>query len=561
MLVIATMGPAGVAQAQIAPSQVTPRSLRPEPPPMSTPIQLPRSLPSEAPAGAADLPITVGEILAEGSYPEMAEETRAIFAPLVGRPITVGDLYRAAAAVESAYSRRGYFLARVVVSEQRVAAGETFRVVIVDGFIESLDDGALPRRIRTPIHGVMRGIVGKRRPMLADLQRRLALAGAVPGARLRSTLAKGERPGGARLILDGGYKPFGLTIGADNRLGPAFNNWGVNLQATINSPTGHGEQLYAFLSGQPRLDETFRRDSLRRVAGGGLTLPLTSWGLTINPEFTYSNTNPRVSNPLLASNGRLYRGTVNLIAPLLSTAVGSLTARLGLEVTDERQTLPAFDFTLSKDRLTVLRANLAWRGQFGAGGSIVAETTLSQGIDALGARTASSIAASNAPSSRGSDPQFTRAELRLTTQQRLIEGAVLTVIGRAQTSFGTVVPNSETFDLTGLDGLSTFTAGLLSADGGVMLRSELGRTLTLPAGAARLFATPYLFAAVGRSHFVVRDALNPNVATSYGLGLRLAAQGLPLGAAPAASIEYGHGDQNRGGASDDRVSVSLGVQF
>jgi len=38
----------------------------------------------------------------------------------------------------------------------------------------------------------------------------------------RSTLARGDTPGGARLILDGRYSEFGGNISADNTLGPAF---------------------------------------------------------------------------------------------------------------------------------------------------------------------------------------------------------------------------------------------------------------------------------------------------------------------------------------------------
>lgn len=547
--------------APVAPSQVTPRSLRPPPPVLPPPIELPRSLPAEAPPGSDNVRLRVGALVAEAGYEEMAAQTQAILGSLAGKQVSVGQLYRAAAALEAAYAKSGFFLARIVVPQQRVADGETFRVTVVDGFIETLDDSALPWRIRKPIHRTMAPIVGKRKLLLDEMQRRLETAGAVPGAKMRSTLAQGEAPGAARLILDGRYDPLGLTIGGDNRLGPSFNNWGVNLQGSINSPTGHGEQIYVFLSGQPRLDETFKQDSLRRVGGLGFTLPVTDSGIVINPEFTVSDTNPEVANPLFASNGRLYRSVFNVIAPIASNSAGTTTGKLTLEITDERQKLPAFMVTLSKDKLTVLRGNLAWRGQAWPGASASAETTLSQGVKAFGARTPAEVAASDAPSSRGSDPQFTRAEVRASVQQTLFSGAALTLIARAQSSFGTIVPNSETFDLTGTDALSSFTAGGLSADGGFLVRSEISYTTGTAAGRAQLFATPYVFAAAGRSHYVVRDPLSATSATSYGAGLRLAGQGFPLGASPNATLEYGHSHQNRGVAPDDRLSVSLGVSF
>jgi hemolysin activation/secretion protein len=547
--------------AQIAPSQVTPRRLLPPPPVLPPAIEIAQSLPAEAPPGSDAVRLSVAGIVAQGGYSEMADTTQAVFAPLKGRNVSVGDLYRAAAALEAAYVKRGFFLARVVVPKQRVATGDTFRIVVVDGFVEEVSDGALPWQLRKPVHRALAGIIGKRKPRLNDLQQRLALAGAVPGARLRSTLAQGDVPGGAQLILDGRYVPLGLTLGTDNRLGPSFDNWGLNVQASINSPTGHGEQIYVFLSGAPRLDRAFRGDALRRVAGGGITMPLTASGIVLNPEFTVSDTNPRVANPLLRSNGTFYRGALNLAVPIASIGASTLAAHLSGEITDERQTLPQFNFVLSHDRLTVLRAGLTLRGLLWTGASAAGDVTVSHGIGALGARGAAALAGSSDPTSRGSDPQFTRFELRATAQQVLPLASTLSVTGRAQASFGTIVPNSETFDLTGMDSLSSFTAGQLSADGGVLIRGELGHAITARTTRLRWVATPYLFTAAGHLHFVGDDSRSSTEARSYGIGMHVAGAGFPLGAQPTATIEYGHSHANRGFVPDDRISVSFGVQF
>lgn len=544
----------------VAPSQVTPRSLMP--PPSVTPpsVELPFSLPSEAPPGADTTAVTVGAVVVSGGYPELAAQTRALFAPLEGKPTTLGALYRAAAALESAYSRRGYFLVRVVVPQQRIATGETFRVTIVDGFIESLNAEAVPKPIRRPVQAIMRGIVGQRQPTLDDMRRRLDLAGALPGARLRSTLAKGEQPGGALLILDGGFKPYDLTISGDNRLGPSFNTWGLNLQGSLNSPSGHGEQIYAFLSGQPRLDENFRRAALRRVIGGGFSVPLTDWGLAINPEVTVSDTNPKVGNPLFASKGTLRRGVVNLIAPVAISGGGSLVTRLTLDITRQRQTLPVFDFILSDDRLTVIRANVTWRGALWHGATASASATFSRGIGLFGAYTPSRIVADRIATSRGSNPQFRVADFTGVVQQALPGQAMVSGTYHVQTSFGGVLPNSETFDPTGLDGLSSFTAGALISDGGASLRGELSRPFTV-GKQTRLTGVPYIFVAGAALRNITIDGFSPSRATAFGSGIRLFGDGLPLGAAPSATLELGRGWQNRGAPADTRLMASFGVRF
>jgi hemolysin activation/secretion protein len=393
------------------------------------------------------------------------------------------------------------------------------------------------------------------------MQHRLTLASGVPGLTLRSTLARGEQPGGTKLILDGRHELAGGGIGGDNRLGSSFDDWGINIQAQLNSPTGNGEQVYLFLSGEPRLDRAFRGNAPRRVAGGGVIVPVGGEGVTINPEFTVSDTNPLVLNPLFRSNGRLYRGALNLSAPVITTAIGVLTARTGLEIASETQRLPAFDAVIAKDRLTVLRGGMSWQGQPQRSGTAAVVITLSQGVGLFGARSAAEIAASDASASRGSDPRFTRIEARAALSRTLASGIVADVIVRGQTSFGTVVPNSETFDLTGLDSVSSFTAGALNADGGVTVRGEVARAWLLPIGGSNVQIVPYVFAAGGRAHLIRADPFFPTVAAAYGIGMRLAAGGLPLGAAPSVTLEYGRGDANRAVRLRDRLNIALGVQF
>ncbi|NIJ06742.1 hemolysin activation/secretion protein [Sphingomonas vulcanisoli] len=196
-----------------------------------------------------------------------------------------------------------------------------------------------------------------------------------------------------------------------------------------------------------------------------------------------------------------------------------------------------------------------------AGNQISADLIFSKGITGLGARTTASVLASDTPTSRGSDPQFATLEARLEVDQALPAGFGIAVIARGQASFGTTVPNAYSFDLSGLDSLSSFTAGNLSSDGGAVLRSELSRPVPLSHRKLRLLATPYAYAAIGRAHYVFADPLNPDWARSYGIGLHFAAQGLPLGAGLNASVEYGHSHLANGVAPGDRLSVSFGVQF
>ena len=542
----------------VAPSEVTPRSLRPEAPPAPPPIvNLEASLPAQAPAGAENLHLTLAHVVVDDGYPDLASAAGRVFAPVEGRQVSVADLYGAARRLEQAYADAGYFLARVVVPKQALADGGDFHVQVIDGFIETVDDDAVPAKLKAPVRALMGGLAGRRRLKLAELNRRLQAAGQLPGGQIRSTIAQGETPGGARLILDGGFTPYGVNLGADNLLGPSFDDWGLNLQLTANSPTGHGEQIYVFLSGSPHLDHAFRQDALRRVGGGGVSVPIGGGGLIFNPEFTISDTHPRSANPILGSHGRLYRGTLNWLFP--APYIDGATAKVTTELVDERQTLPAFGIALSHDRLTVVRADLAWNGSWLDNG-ITVEGTASKGVSAFGARSVSANLTSE-PNSRGSDPGFTKFEGQLGISRSLPGQAVLNLTLRGQTAFGGVLPSSELFDLTGLDSLSSFPAGALSTDAGVSVRAQVERSWIGNVGAFAFGATPYLFLAAGEGLPTAPDHFAPQKLTDYGVGLRIAGRGFPLGGRPTFSVEYGHGQPDRGKPPNNRIYASLGIAF
>jgi hypothetical protein len=82
----------GVASAQqVAPSLVTPQTLRPTTRPAGT-ILLPPAAGLAAPAGAENLSVTLGGVSVEGGFPELKSATDAIAARLGGRRDVGRDL-------------------------------------------------------------------------------------------------------------------------------------------------------------------------------------------------------------------------------------------------------------------------------------------------------------------------------------------------------------------------------------------------------------------------------------------------------------------------------------
>jgi hemolysin activation/secretion protein len=205
-----------------APSQVTPPRLPTEPRPAP---QIPTVSPPEAPAFPKDaekLSLVLLGFDIEGEFEEFVATRRELEAPLVGKRVTVAQIFEFANKLQEAYVGAGYLLVRVVVVPQEL--GETARVKIrvIDGFIERIDVSALPTAVRNRIAAVLEPLFQKHRLTQNELERRLLLAGDTPGLELRSTFAPGEQIGGSVLILTGVHRPVSASAYIDNAMPVTF---------------------------------------------------------------------------------------------------------------------------------------------------------------------------------------------------------------------------------------------------------------------------------------------------------------------------------------------------
>src|ERR1700680_287139 len=199
------------ALSQVAPSQVTPQTLRPAAPPVPNDLPVPARVPLQAPPGSENLGFIVGRVAIKGGFPEFDIETNALIHTVKGHRVTVAQIYEFANALEQIYARAGYVLVRVTVPPQKLNDGGAVRIVIVDGFVEKVQ----VERVRELVAARMSSLVGRRHVKLGEIERRLSIAGDVPGLRLKSTLARGEELGGTLLVLEGTHRLVSATAKPD----------------------------------------------------------------------------------------------------------------------------------------------------------------------------------------------------------------------------------------------------------------------------------------------------------------------------------------------------------
>ncbi|MCJ9749598.1 ShlB/FhaC/HecB family hemolysin secretion/activation protein [Neorhizobium sp. BETTINA12A] len=579
----------GPVLAQTA-SQVTPQTFEPKLQKQARGIVIPEGAEQAAPAGAEKLDVHIGSVVVEGGLPALTEDTAKLKAELAGKTVTAADLFAAASRLQAAYAAKGYPLVRVLLPAQRLVNGATLRIAVIDGFLERIDTSHLPDNIRQRVAKLLAPLVSKKSITNAEIERRVLLAGDLPGIVLRSTLSRGTTAGGSVLTIEARYKPVLFSLNADNRQSDQLGKYNTGMGIDFNSVFGFGELIYLRASGAPRFDgdtDFFSGAPRNRMLAGGVTLPLGNDGLSLNLEATVSRTAPEAEAGSIAFQSDFTRYSAKLNYPLIRSR--NLTLNLTGAFDAQQEKLSAINLggvALSKDRLRVLRtgADLSW---YVFGDSLFsAGLTGSFGINGLGARSAADAAASDTPLSRqGADADFQKLELTLGYRQPVAEHLTFDLVAKAQTSFGQPLLNSEQIGLASTSGLSTFPSGLMQGDDGFVVRAEAQFPFTMPfslpfalsafpaqqgtnlpadgAASGAFLASPYLFGAYGGVRLHQPTALEAawTQGASYGAGLRLGAAEQASFNSMTLSLEYGRTERFGDGSNDNRFTLSAAFQF
>jgi hemolysin activation/secretion protein len=560
---ISVVAAPAICQAQIAaPSQLTPQNLRPDFGSHNQGIVLPGPSAVAAPPGAENLSVLIDDIEVDGAFAELSPATAAWVRGIKGRRISVVQIYAAAVALERIHTEAGYPLVRVVIPPQQLVDHGRLVVVVVDGFIEGIDIAGLADRVVDVVAARTDFLVGRRHVTISEIERALLIAGDVPGLKLKSTLMRGSREGGARLVLEGEHRIVTGSVGADDRLSSALGTWQLRGSVAVNSAFGAGEQIYGTVGLGADLSAAINGTSPLTVYGGGAVIPIGTDGITINPEYTHSTTRTAQAPGVPASLGTFDRYALRLRDPLLLTRKTSLYLNVSLEEVAQQVTAPDFGVTLNSDRYAVLRGGPDTTITLPWGEGLQLGANLSQG---LGGRTAVDAAASNVPLSRlGAGPQFTKLTANAHLSQPLPAELRLDLIGAGQYSLGKPMLRPEQIALDGSDAVSAFAAGTFTADQGVTLRGELARPFAVSFNAVNAVVSPYLFSSYGRGWLVDATSVEQSVvnASAFGLGVRGSVEakaGLP---AASLGLELGRGYTDMVGVRQSwRANINASAAF
>ena len=526
---VCSAGAAHAQQSAPSPSQAKPPVIAPGPV-VPTRIVLPRILAgAKVPAQAKKLHFVLTGVAVAGEFKDLVAQRQALETPLLHKRISVAQIFEFAGKLQALYVRAGYPLVRVVISPQELGKAARVKLRVVDGFVERIDASTIDALVRPRVLAVVGALVNKRHLTQGGLERKLLIAGEAPGLILNAVFTAGKKVGGSVLVLTGRYRPVSVSLYGDDAMPAVFGTGQMVATASLNSVLGLGEQLTVSAAGLPDANFT-TADPTRRYLTASLLVPLGDDGLSFNGSITNGITTPRVAADA-ASQGTLTEGYLGLSYQLIKRRDYGLTLSGMLDMTDEETDSLVFTpaVALSLDRTRVLRGSVEgfWNRRV-SGTAFTYGATISQGLDALGARTAADATTLLPLSRQGADAVFTKLAGHLSVTQSLPNGLFVTLAGYGQTSFNKPLLTSEQFGIVGANMLSGYDAGTFAGDTAWVTRAEFGHAFTVPKTTAVL--TPYLFAATGERIYEDPTSLEQASvhASNLGAGLRLNVAGTKL---------------------------------
>ena len=517
----------------------------------------------QVPPGAEQLDIRISDVEIEGALPGMETATAETVARLTRGRISAAEIFMAATDLEAAYADAGYVLARVVLPEQTLRDGGKLRLVVVNGFVEKVDATAVPAAVRSRIEELTRSLVGRPGLRLADIERQLLLAGDTYGVALGSALAAGATPGGTVIVLDPQYRSITGYIGVDNTLSDQLGGvvidddlggFSVDAGVEFNGFLGRGEVFYLRGSGFP--DDFFDTYPRLRTLAGGAVFPIGNNGLSLNAEVTNSVSSPDPKETV----SRFQRASFRLYYPWIRSREMNVTTQLSFDVQGDRLELRNGD-DIYRDDLRIVRAAADMFRLFGDGSSLESGAILSFGLDALGARSSGD---DGAPMSRsGAEPDFRKLEVSARYLRDLGPRLTFSLAGRAQTSLGQPIVESEQLYIATPDEMSVFNAGSLAGDSGWVVRGQVAAPFRTSAASTPLMISPYAFAAAGALH--LERPIPPEEATldvsAVGVGVELVSLRESPFSQASLRLEIGRGFREDGESVDNCFKLLGSIRF
>lgn len=376
---------AGVAHAQVPgsaePGRIEDRFRVPPTPQSAPPILVPAPDVVVPPEQASLTRFTLAGVVVEGAAVYGQAEFEPLYRSLLGREVSLLDIYNLRDAITAKYRADGFILSQAIIPPQEITGG-IVRIQVVEGYIGDVKiEGEVGDR-RGLIPRIARKVMDSRPLRLADLERSVLLISDLPGIEVNTVLRPSpDRPGAADLIVIVRRRAVGASFTADNRGSVAIGPEQFSIGLEANSLLGLNEQTAIQFATAAQTDElryvSVRHDEI--LNADGLRLSLTG-----------SVSRSRAGGALapLDPLGRGETWGVRLAAPVIRSRSETLIVGAGLSWLNSSTDL--LDVRFSEDRVRFITLDASYDFADTAFGDARPAVTLlrvgfSQGLDILDA--------------------------------------------------------------------------------------------------------------------------------------------------------------------------------
>ncbi|MCW5635133.1 MAG: ShlB/FhaC/HecB family hemolysin secretion/activation protein [Rubrivivax sp.] len=466
-----------VAQAQ-APAGTQPgqieRQFQAPPQPRSQAGRFQVPVPQQAPpAGSEGVRFRLRGLALEGMTVYPPDVWSADYSRLLGREVSLADIYAFANALTVRYRNDGYVLSQVIVPVQAVDEG-VVRLQAVEGHVAEVRfEGAAPSRA---MQAYAQRIQAERPLTAATLERLLLLMNDVPGAFARAVLLPAPaQQGASALVVQLAQQPFTAGLSIDNRGGRALGPLRVSVDVEQRGLLGWGDRTGLRYVAAERRELEYLSVFHEQAVGPDGTRAGLSWNRVRSQPDTGTSFIP------LNIETESDSGALSVSHPFVRSRSENLYARAALTAHDGRTLL--FNVPDTEDRIRAVRLGVTYDLADAARGVNIVDVELAQGFEALGASRAGDPFLSRATG----QPAFTKLALYAARLQSLWPGWSLLAALSGQYAFDDLLA-PELYGFGGEQFGRGYDPSELVGDHGAALKLELRYTLggTLagqPAGA------------------------------------------------------------------------------
>lgn len=430
------------------------------PTPQSLPeLEMPEPEKAPPPKDAERITLTLKEIQLSGNTVYSTEELGELWRSLLGRLVTLADLYGVRDAITAKYRNDGYVLSQALVPAQRIRDGRV-RLEVVEGYVDEVVVQGEARDRLGLLKRIGEKIKASRPLLMSAMERYVLLADDLPGVAVKTVLeASPDTPGASRLTLALERTPMDGSLAFDNRgtrsVGP------MQATGTLNVEDQFG--LFERTTAEGIVTQQFKE---LRFLDLGQTVPVDAEGTMVQYGVRRSWSQPGDSVRPLELDSLTTSWRVGLAHPFIRSRAETLRGDFSFTFRDSKTM--ALGDKLSEDRLRILTAGLSYDFSDSWDGTNVLQLQLNQGLDILHPTRSGSPNLTRS----GGRSNFRKANLTAQRNQKLSDAYMLSVAGEAQYSPDQLL-SAEEFGVGGKQYGRAFDSSEISGDSGFSLRGEL----------------------------------------------------------------------------------------